>query len=172
MVEKNQMGGEKAVLLIGSPMCCITMIKSQKVVERHARRPGGQGVITTMMRDANRVSEVKYKNFVEQWVRHLLGNAGRLFLHETLWDRWSRGLTKSGLFVFSEDKILFQVEIRAELVTEELGICCCNKGKRTKIHVKNVMMMLLRGLSYVAFTDSESIRLVRKKLAELLRSPT
>ena len=96
-------------------------------------------MITTMMRDANRVSEVKYKNFVEQCVRHLekkemcqvLGNAGKLFLHENLWDRRSRGLsfvkkkaesvgmhkTKSELCrsvdnVFSEDRILFQVEIR------------------------------------------------------------
>ena len=46
-----------------------------------------------MMRDANRVSEVKYKNFVEHCVRHLPGDAGRLFLHENLWDRWSRGLS-------------------------------------------------------------------------------
>ena len=68
VVEKNQMGGVKPVLSIGSPICCTTVIKSQNVVERHARRPGGQGVITTVMRDANRVSEVKYKNFVEQCV--------------------------------------------------------------------------------------------------------
>ena len=59
MVEKNQMGGEKLVLLIVSPMCCIIMIESQNVVERHVKRPGGHGVITTMMRYANRVSEVK-----------------------------------------------------------------------------------------------------------------
>ena len=39
VAEKNQMGGEKPVLLIGSPMCCITMIKSQNVVERHVIRP-------------------------------------------------------------------------------------------------------------------------------------
>ena len=84
VVEKNQMGGEKPVLLIGSPMCRNTMIKSQNVVERHVGCPRGQGVITEMMRDAHRVSEVKYKNFVEQCVRHLLGNAGRLFLHENL----------------------------------------------------------------------------------------
>ena len=51
MVEKNHMGGEKPVLFIGSPMCRITMIKSQNVVERHVRLPRGQGVITTMMRD-------------------------------------------------------------------------------------------------------------------------
>ena len=45
--------------------------------------------------------------------------------------------------VFSEDRILFQVE---EYVTEELGKCCCHKEKRTKIHVKNVMIMAHRGL--------------------------
>ena len=71
VVEKNQIGGEKPVLMIGSPMCCITVIKSQNAVERRVRRTGGQGVIMTMMRNANRVSEVKYKNFVEQCVRHL-----------------------------------------------------------------------------------------------------
>ena len=71
MVEKNQMGGEKPVMLIRSSMCCIIMIKSQKVVERCVRRPGGQGAIMTMMWNANRVSEAKYKNFVEQCVRHL-----------------------------------------------------------------------------------------------------
>ena len=84
VVEKNQMGGEKTVLLIGSPMCQTFC-----------------GVITTMLRDANRVSEVKYKNFVEQCVRHLEekevcqvpGNTGILFLHENRWDRWSRGLS-------------------------------------------------------------------------------
>ena len=37
VVEKNQMGGEKPVLLIESPMCCIIMIKSQNVVERHVK---------------------------------------------------------------------------------------------------------------------------------------
>ena len=52
VVEKNQMGGEKLVLLIGSPMCQTS-----------------RGLITTMMRDADRVSEVKYKNFVEQCVK-------------------------------------------------------------------------------------------------------
>ena len=91
VVEKDQMGGE---------MCCITMIKSQNVAERHVRRPGGQGVMTTTMRDVYRVGEVKYKNFVEQCLRHLekkemcqvLGSAGKPFLHENLWDRWSRGL--------------------------------------------------------------------------------
>ena len=46
VVEKNQMGGEKLVLLIGSPMCQTS-----------------RGVITTMMRDAD------YKNFVEQCVK-------------------------------------------------------------------------------------------------------
>ena len=54
MVEKNQMGEEKSVLLIGSPMCQTVCV-----------------AFMTMMRNANRVSEVKYKNFMEQCVRHL-----------------------------------------------------------------------------------------------------
>ena len=63
VVEKNQVGGETPVLWIGSPLCQTFC-----------------GVITTMMRDANREGGVKYKNFVEQCVRHLPCNAGRLFL--------------------------------------------------------------------------------------------
>ena len=35
---------------------------------------------------------------------------------------------------------------KSEYVTEELIICCCNKDERTKIHVKNVMLMVFRGL--------------------------
>ena len=42
VVDKNQMGGEKLVLLIGSPVCQTF-----------------RGLVTTMMRNANRVSEVK-----------------------------------------------------------------------------------------------------------------
>ena len=53
------------------------------------------------------------QELMEQCVRHLekkemcqvLGNAGKPFLLENLWDRWSRGLS----FV---EKILFPVEIR------------------------------------------------------------
>ena len=97
---------------------------------------------TTMMRDANRVGEVKYKNFVEQCVRHLPGNAGRLFLHENLWDRWSRGLsfvkkmaesdgmhkTKSELCrsqsTMCSPRIGSCLKSKSEYVTEELGMCC------------------------------------------------
>ena len=61
VVKKDQMGGEKPVLLFGSPIRCIIAIKSQKVVERRVKHPG---------RDANRASDVKYKNFVEQCARH------------------------------------------------------------------------------------------------------
>ena len=54
-----------------------------------------------LMRDANGVSEVKYVNLVERCVKHhedqrmyeIQRNAGRLFLYENLWDRWSRGLS-------------------------------------------------------------------------------
>ena len=48
----------------------------------------------------NGVSEVKYENFVERCVKRveekemyeIQSNAGRMFLHEDLWDRWRRGL--------------------------------------------------------------------------------
>ena len=30
--------------------------------------------------------------------------------------------------------------------TEELSMCCCNKDERPKTHVKNVMLMVFRGL--------------------------
>ena len=147
VVEKNQIGGETPVLLIGSPMCQTFC-----------------GVITTMMRDANRVSEVKYKKFVEHCVRHLLGNAGRLFLHENLWDRWSRGLsfvkkmaesdgmhkTKSKLCrsqsTMCSPRTRSCFKSKSEYVAEELGMFCCDNEKWTKIHVKNVVMMVLRGL--------------------------
>ena len=159
------MGGEKPVLLIGSPMFQTFC-----------------GVITTMMRDANRVSEVKYKNFVEQCVRHLPGNAGRLFLHENLWDRWSRGLSFVKKMAESDDMHKMKSELcrphsticfprtgscfksKSEYVTEEFGMCCCNKEKRTKIHVKNGMVMVLRGLK----RENDSVTAM--KLAELLRS--
>ena len=101
------------------------------------------------------------------------GNAGMLFLHENLWNTWSRGLsfvknmaesvgmrrTKSELCrsqsAMCSTKTGFCLKPKPEYVTEELGMCCCNEENRTKIHVKNVMMVL-RGLSYVAFTDSRS----------------
>ena len=128
-------------------------------------------MITTMLRDANRVSEVKYKNFVERCVRHLEekemcqvpGNAGRLFLQENLWDRWSPGLSLVKKMAESDGMHKTKSELcrsqstmcsprtgscfksKSECVTEELGMCCCNKEKRTKINVKNVMMVVLRG---------------------------
>ena len=54
-----------------------------------------------VMRDANGVSAVKCENLVERCVRRpenkgmyeIQRNAGRFFLHEDLWDRWSRGLS-------------------------------------------------------------------------------
>ena len=98
VVENNQMGGENSAFDWVSNV--LHHRDAQNVVERLVRRPGGQGVIT-MMCHASRVNEVKYKNFVDQCVRHLekremcqvLGNAGKLLLHENLWDWWSRGLS-------------------------------------------------------------------------------
>ena len=120
------------------------------------------------------MSEVKYKNFVEQCVRHLPGNAGRLFLHENLWDTWSRGLSfvkkmaeSDGMRRTKSDVCRSQSTMcsprtgscfksKSEYVTEELGMCCCNKEKRTKIHVKNVMMMEHRGLK----TENVSVKAI------------
>ena len=181
MVGKNQIGGEEPVLLIGSPLRCTTVIKSQNVVERHERRPGAQGVITTTIQNANRVSEVKYKNFVEQCVRlpeekemyQVPGNAGKPFLYESV-GQWSRGLSFVKEMSRSDDVRKTKSELcraqstmwsprrgscfesKSEYVTEELSMCYCNKDERTKTRVKNNMMMVLRGLTHVAFTDSES----------------
>ena len=76
MVEKDQMGGEKPVSSIASPMCQTYC-----------------GVIMIMMRDANSVSEVRCENLVERCVRHpeekemchVMRNA-----REDLWNKWSR----------------------------------------------------------------------------------
>ena len=156
------------MLLIGSPMCQTFC-----------------GVITTMMPNANRVSEVKYKNFVEQCDRHLEekemcqvpGNAGRLFLHENLWDRWSRGLSfvkevaeSDGVHTTNSELCRSQSTLcsprrgscfksKSEYVTEELGMCCCNKVKRTKIHVKNVLLMVYRGLK----RENDSVKAIGSK---------
>ena len=163
VVKKNQMGGVKPVLLLGSPMRCIIAIKSQKVVERRIKRPG---------RNANRVSEVNYKNFVEQCVRHpeekkmyqVPGNVGKLFLHENLWDRWSRGLSFVKEMTRSNDLHKTTSELcraqllmwsprigscfksKSEYITGELSMCCGNNDEQTKTHVKNVMLMAFRGL--------------------------
>ena len=133
-----------------------------------------------------------FEHLEENEMCQVPGNAGRLLLHENLWDRWSRGLSftmkmSKGLDVrqtqselcrsqltMSEERILF--ESKSEYVTEELSMCWCNKDERTKAHVKNVMLMVSRGLkresdgvedcegpgiwmtpSYFTFTDSESV---------------
>ena len=92
------------------------------------------------------------------------GNAGRLFLHENLCDRWSRGLSFVKKMARSDDVHKTKSELcraqltmwsprrgscfksKSEYVTEELSMCCCNKDERTKTHVKNVMLMVFRGL--------------------------
>ena len=110
-------------------------------------------------------------------MRHLPGNAGRLFLLENLWDRWSRGLssvkkmeesdgmhkTKSEL-CRSQSTICFPrtgscFKSNSEYVTGKLGMCCCNTEKRTKIHGKNVMMMVLRSLK----RENDSVNAVGSK---------
>ena len=83
MVDKEHTGGENPVSSIVSPMfpafCYLILV----------------------MRSASGVCEVKYENFVERCVKYpeekrmykVLRNAGRVFLHENLWNRWSRGLS-------------------------------------------------------------------------------
>ena len=85
-------------------------------------------------------------------------------MHENLWDTWSRGLnfvkkmaesdgmhkTKSELW--RSQLTLFSprrgpcFESKSEYFAEELSMCCCNKDERTKAHVKNVVLMVFRGL--------------------------
>ena len=99
-----------------------------------------------MMRNANRVSEV---NAIISWsdVRNIPGrNAGRLFfLRETLWDRWSRGLNFAREMCFPKGGSC--CKLRSECVTEKLSVCCCNEDGQTKSHVKNVVMLVSRGLT-------------------------
>ena len=94
-----------------------------------------------------------------------------------LWNRWSRGLsfvremaesddvhkTKSESCRSQSTKCSsgtgFCLKLKSEYVTEELGMCCCNKEKRTKIHVKNVMMMVLRGLK----REHDSVKAIGSK---------
>ena len=102
----------------------------------------------------------------------LPGNAGRLFLLEILWDRWSRGIIFAKEMAESDGMHKTQSELhrsqllmcspragscfkpKSEDVTEELGMCCCNKEKRIKIHVKNVTMMVLRDSKRERESDS------------------
>ena len=64
--EKEQVGEEKTVSFIGSPMCQTFDL-------------------IMVMRDTDGLSDVKYDNLEERFGR----NAGRLFLRKNLWDRWS-----------------------------------------------------------------------------------
>ena len=100
-----------------------------------------------VMWNADAVKEVKYEILVEECVRHpeanemyeIQRNAGRLFLHEDLWDRWSRGFSFSKEMFFPEGRILLQVESR--LRHREV----CNKDRRTeRVTLKNVVMPEIR----------------------------
>ena len=102
----------------------------------------------------------------------MLGNAGEWFLHEDLWDRWSRGL--SFAMKMSEGPDLRETESdlcrsqsarclpkkRSECAIEELSMCCCNEDGRTRAHVKNAVMRFREGDWFVL------------KLSEMVRSPT
>ena len=41
--------------------------------------------------------------------------------------------------------------------TEELSMCCCNKDERPKTHVKNVMLMVFRGLKRERERESDGV---------------
>ena len=120
------------------------------------------------MRGANRVSDVRCENLAERCVRHpeekemcqVLRSARKLFLHEDLWNRWSRGLIFAMKLSEGPDVRETQSELcrsqstmclskkgscfksRSECVTEKLSMCCCNEDGQTKSHVKNVMMIV------------------------------
>ena len=171
MAEKNQIGEEKPVLLISSPVCCITMIKSQNVVGKTCKMSRRTGCDHDDDAGCKQSEQSQVQNFVQQCARHLEeqeicpvpGNAGRLFLHQNLWDRWSRGLSfamkmSDGPDVGETQRELCRYhlamssprrgscfESKSEYVTEELSMCCCNKDERTKTHVNNVMLMFSRG---------------------------
>ena len=127
----------------------------------------------TMTRDANIVSEVNYKRIWWNTVSDILRkwgcakcwtNAGELFLHEDLWDRWSRGLSFAMKMSEGPDVRETQCELcrfqstmcfpekgscvksRAECAIEELSMCCCNVDGQARDHVKNVVMNASGGL--------------------------
>ena len=115
MIDKEQMGEEKPVSLIGSLMC-------QTFCD-----------LIMVMWNANSVNEVKYENLVERCVRRptevrmygMQRNSGKLFLHEDVWNRWSRGLSFVKEICFPKRRSC--CKLRAECVTEKLSMCICNE---------------------------------------------
>ena len=143
--------------------------------------------ITTMISDANKVSEVKYKNFVEECVKHLPGNAGVLFLHENLWNSLSRrpsivkkmaesvGMYKTKSELCRSHSTMCSprtgscLESKSEYITDKLSMCCCNRKKGTKTDVKKVMMMVLRCLK----RENDSVKAIcSKKVGRTAEKPT
>ena len=146
MVDKEQMCEEKPVSLIGSH--CQTFCDPIMV-----------------MRDASGVSEVKYKNLMKRRVRRpdekrmyeIQRKAGRLFLHGDLWDRWSRGLSFAREMCFPKRGTC--CNLRSVCVIEDSSTVCCSKDGQTKVHVKNFMKIVFRGLRRVI----DSVKVIGSK---------
>ena len=146
---------EEPVLLIGSPTCRAfsTLIE---------------------LTQAGKPSEFELKSLVERCVTHLKfcfrmyetqRNAGRLFLHEHLWDAWSRGLSfvsetaeKDGVHKTKGDSCRFQLATNSVekgswfmsnsecIIIEELSKRCYKKSGQAKNHIKNFAFAVLKGL--------------------------
>ena len=131
-----------------------------------------------LMLDANRLSEVKCKNFVDGCVNHfeeiemylVLGNAVRLFFDEKLCDGLSRGLSfvmemsdgpdtmclpkKESCFKWT----WFQVESYRGVEHVLL-----NRGQQTKSHVKNFVMIVPRSLKKKKKKEIHSVKAICSK---------
>ena len=130
------------------------------------------------------MSKVKYDILVQRCVRHpeekgmcqVLGHAGRLFLHEDLWDRWSRGPsfamkmsdgahvreTRSELCRRSQSTLCLPMKAScvkpiSESAIEELSVCCCNEDGQARDHVRNVVMNVSGGLK----RENDSVKTIR-----------
>ena len=104
VVDKDQMGGEKPVSVIGSPMC-LTLCS----------------VIMTMMQDANRVSEVMYEILVQRCVRR---PKEKEMLRENLWDRRFRGPN----FAIKMSEETDVRETQSELCRSQSAMCLPKEG--------------------------------------------
>ena len=125
VVDEEQMGGEKPVLLIGSPMC-------QTFCD-----------LIMVMWNAHAVGEVKYENSwrrcasrpEEEGMYGIQRIAGGLFLHENPWDRWSREPSFAKEVCFPKGGSC--CKLRSRCVTEKLSMCCCSKDGQTESSVMN-----------------------------------
>ena len=122
---------------------------------------------------AGKLSEVEFRSLVERCVTYLKfcftmhetqRNAGRLFLHEHPWDAWSCGLSffyelaeKDGVRGTKGDLCRFQLATNSidkgswfmsnsKCIMEELSKRCYNKDGQAQNHMKNFVVVVLKGL--------------------------